>query len=84
MRPDDPTLGKYDGNYYTTGSLGFVPEILEIGLKGDADRDVYRSLVSDMAADKARQLDDEGVSAEDEEHPLAKAYRALREVLEGM
>ena len=82
MRMDDDTLSQYDGGFYTTASLGFVPQILEIGRNGNADREVYRSLVFDMAADKERILTDYGIV--DPEHPHNKALKALREVLEQM
>lgn len=75
MQENDPTLGKYNGNSYTTASLGFVPEILEIGLKGDADHGIYPALISDMAADKARILEENGIA--DPDHPEMKAYNAL-------
>ena len=80
MRLDDDTLSQYDGGFYTTASLGFVPQILEIGMNGNTDREVYRSLVFDMAADKERILTDYGII--DPEHPHSKALKALREVLE--
>ena len=82
MQDNDPTLGKYNGNSYTTGSLGFVPEILEIGLKGDTDPGIYHDLVSDMAADKARILEENGIT--DPEHPEMKAYNALCKAAEEM
>ena len=82
MLPNDETLGRYNGNYYTTGALGFVPQILEIGLKGEADKDIYKSLVSDMVKDKARDLEEDEVT--DPEHPEMKAYEALCQVLDSM
>ena len=82
MRPNDETLSQFDGSYYLTATLGFVSQILEMGLNGETDRDLYRSLVSDMIADRARQLQEDGVT--DPEHPKQKAYDALCRVLKGM
>ena len=82
MRPDDETLSQFDGGYYLTATLGFVSQILEMGMDGEADKDVYRSLVADMIADRARQLEEDGIT--DPEHPKRRAYDALCRVLDGM
>ena len=81
MVEDDETLGKWYGNYYTTATLGFVPQILEIGLDGEeVSGDIWKDLISDMAADAERKLAEDGIT--DEEHPQMKAYRALLSVKE--
>ena len=75
---NDETLSKYKGNYYTTATLGFVPEIIEIGLDSDhVDDGVWKGLLSDMAADAKRQIDAEGIT--DKDHPAIHAYNALLE-----
>ena len=81
MMPDDETLGKWYGNYYTTATLGFAPQIIEMGIRKESvDEDVWSSLISDMTADAKRQIDADGIT--DEEHPKMKAYQALMSVKE--
>ncbi len=81
MMENDETLGKWFGNYYTTATLGFAPQIIEMGIDGKAeDEDIWSCLISDMAADAKRQIDAEGIT--DEEHPKMKAYKALLSVRE--
>lgn len=82
MRMEDETLGKYDGNFYTTGMLGFVSEILQTALKYPSDRKVYLSLLKNMIRDTKIKMTEEQIK--DEDHPRRKAYRALCEVLEQM
>ena len=80
MLPDDETLSKWNGNFYTTATLGFVSQIIEMGTGKEVDRDVWRALISDMAADAKRQLDKEEIT--DENHPRMLAYKALLSVEE--
>ena len=40
MMENDETLGKWYGNFYTTASLGFVPQIIKMGMKA------YKALLS--------------------------------------
>ena len=76
--PGDQTLNQYSGNLYTTATLGFATEILEMGLeKGGNSKELYQSLLSDMAADAARKLAQDGVT--DPKHPQAKACKALQQ-----
>lgn len=73
----DETLSKYRGNFYTTATLGFVPEIVEISLHSTQDEEeLLKSLVSDMIADTERQISEEGIS--DPDHPLVCALEALK------
>lgn len=78
MMENDETLGKWYGNFYTTASLGFAPQIIKMGMAEAVDESVWSALVSDMAADAKRQLDNEGIT--DEDHPRMKAYKALLSV----
>ncbi len=69
----------YSGNVYTTASLGFLPQILEIGLdESSVDPGIWSSLVSDMMDDYMRRITRNGIT--DHEHPRWKAYEALEEV----
>ncbi len=66
---------KFDGSWYTAGTLGFVPQILSIGM--DSDEDItgqLKDLTEDMAAE-ALKLIPEGVSI-DSDHPAAKNARS--------
>ena len=78
MMENDETLSKWNGNFYTTGTLGFVSQIIHMGMEKEADKDVWSALISDMAADAKRQLEKEEIT--DEAHPRMKAYRALLSV----
>ncbi|MBR6159766.1 MAG: penicillin binding protein PBP4B [Lachnospiraceae bacterium] len=80
MMENDETLGKWYGNFYTTASLGFATQIIKMGMLKDVDESVWNVLISDMAADAKRQLDNEGIT--DEDHPRMKAYKALLSVSE--
>ncbi|MCR5235449.1 MAG: penicillin binding protein PBP4B, partial [Lachnospiraceae bacterium] len=80
MIENDETLGKWYGNFYTTASLGFAPQIIKMGMAEDIDESVWNNLVSDMAADAKRQIDSEGIT--DEEHPRMKAYKSLLSLLD--
>lgn len=73
--------GTSSGNMYTTSTLGFVGQILEIGLSGgNVDKGIWASLAGDMAADTMRKIESEGIT--DHDHPRWKAYEALLEAKE--
>ncbi len=73
--------GTSAGNMYTTSTLGFIGQILEIGLSGGkVDKDIWASLAGDMAADTMRKIESEGI--EDHDHPRWKAYEALLQAKE--
>lgn len=77
---NDETLSKWKGNFYTTATLGFATQIIEMGLNKDVDDSVWSALVSDMVSDAERQMESEGIT--DEDHPRMKAYKALLSVKE--
>ena len=75
----DETLNGYKGTFYTTSSLGFVTDIIQVGLDDKANQEaIYASLVRDMAADCERKIADEEIT--DENHPRMKTYQALCKV----
>ncbi len=79
MMDNDDTLSKWYGNFYTTATLGFAPQIIEMGIEnGSEDVQIWSALISDMVSDAKRQLDAEGIT--DEDHPRMKAYKALLSV----
>ena len=66
---------RFDGDWYTAGTLGFVPQILSIGM--DSDEEIaaqLRDLTADMA-EEARKLLPAGVSP-DSDHPAARNLRS--------
>ena len=70
---------RFDGGYYTSSTLGFVPEILSIGMDSDEDiTDQLRDLTADMA-EEAQKLIPEGVSL-DSDHPSARNARSKLQV----
>ena len=76
--PGDQTLNQYSGNLYTTATLGFATQIIEMGLEpGCNSEEIYQSLLSDMAADAERKLAQDGIT--DPKHPQAKACKALQQ-----
>lgn len=71
---------KFDGGWYTASTLGFVPQILSIGMDSNDDiTDQLKSLVEDMA-EEAKKLIPEGVSP-DSDHPAAKNARSKEQLL---
>ena len=72
---------RFDGNWYTASTLGFVPQLLSIGMDSDQDlSDQLRDLTADMAAE-ALKLIPEGVSP-DSDHPAAKNAESKRQLSE--
>ena len=78
MMENDETLSKWNGNFYTTATLGFASQIIQMGMEKDADKGVWSALIFDMIADAERSLENEGIT--DETHPKMQAYRALLSV----
>ena len=75
----DANPNKFDGNWYTTASLGFVPEILYIGI--DEERDVSEELLR-IAEDLEEKAAESVTSGMPEDHPAVKNLESKREVLE--
>lgn len=66
-------------NWFTASTLGFVPQILSIGMDSDQDiSDQLRDLTEDMIAG-ARRLLPEGVS-DDSDHPAARNLRSKEQL----
>ncbi|WP_024864550.1 serine hydrolase [Butyrivibrio sp. FCS014] len=73
---------QFCGKYYTSGTIGFVPQILYMGMGDDSDLDsALSSLVQEMIRDKQRLVDKEektnGPLSDD--HPLKRALKAIQE-----
>ena len=70
---------KFNAGYYTSATLGFVPQILSIGMDSDVDITAQlKDLTADMAAE-AEKLIPEGVSS-DSDHPLARNARSKKQL----
>ena len=74
----EENLNKFDGNYYTSASLGFVPQILSIGMDRDSDvTETLAALTADMATEASRLIDENTPA----DHPLVKNLEARIAVL---
>ena len=75
---DEANLNGFDGSCYTASTLGFVPQILSIGMDVEADvSGQLLDLAADMAAESAKLIP-EGAPAE---HPYARNARSKIDVL---
>jgi hypothetical protein len=75
---DESNLNRFRGNAYTAATLGFVPQILSIGLDEDADvSGQLMDLLADMAAESLKLIP-EGADAS---HPNAKSAQSKIAVL---
>ena len=72
---------KFDGGWYTAGTLGFVPQILSIGMDSGADiSGQLLDLTADMAVESMKRLP-EGVTLSDD-HPAVRNVKSKRELFE--
>ena len=72
---------QFDGNWYTASTLGFVPQILSIGMDSDQDiTDQLRNLTADMVSEACKLIPD--VVSPDSDHPAAKNYRSKQQLAE--
>ena len=72
---------KFNGGWYTAGTLGFVPQILSIGM--DSEEDVSGQLLdltADMAVESLKRLP-EGVTLSDQ-HPAVMNVKSKKELFE--
>ena len=76
---------QFDGNWYTSSTLGFVANILNQGLnENSAASDIQPALdalLKDMATDKQRLVAAEGVT--DPTHPLVRASYSITDLADG-
>ncbi|MCR5762250.1 MAG: DUF1343 domain-containing protein [Treponema sp.] len=66
------------GNYYQSSVVGFVPQIVLMGLKSNVSKAQWKSLVFDMSEDARRKAE----SADDKSDGRWKAFESLRNVYE--
>ena len=75
----DENPNKFDGGYYTASSLGFVPQILTIGMDGtEPVDDRIFSLLAEMTKDSMKLAEGVGM---DPDHPLTKNAKSKLSVL---
>ncbi|WP_294428682.1 serine hydrolase [uncultured Treponema sp.] len=70
---------QFEGNFYQSANLGFVPQIILLGLNRDVSKSQWKSLVSGMAEDARRKAEKE--AGADKNDVRWKAYQALESVL---
>ena len=75
---------RFCGGYYTSSTLGFVPQILYTGMEsvGNDPGDALESLVKDMVNEKQKLVNEmtEAYGGElPDDHPILKALKALEE-----
>lgn len=71
-------LNGFDGNCYTASTLGFIPQILSIGMDGGEDvTGQLTDLLADMAAESMKRIPEEAAA----DHPNVKNSLSKIEVL---
>ncbi len=78
------TANSFNGRYYTTSTLGFVPQIIYMGLDNNDIKDNLDSLIKNMAMEKKKLIEEqesENGKKFDSEHAIIKAKEALDEVV---
>jgi CubicO group peptidase (beta-lactamase class C family) len=73
----------FGGSYYTTATLGFVPQIIYAGMDGMKDpREAFKSLVSDMVTEKQKLVDEtaEKTGKALDNHPILNGKKAIEDV----
>ncbi|MBR6033744.1 MAG: serine hydrolase [Clostridia bacterium] len=80
------TANSFNGNFYTTSTLGFVPQIIYTGFNNDGNnlKDALDSLIKDMSNEKQKYIEnkeEKNGKKFDENHAVIKAKKALDEVV---
>ena len=80
------TANDFNGRYYTTSTLGFVPQIIYTGLnnRGTNLTRTLNSLLKDMANEKQRFIEnkeEKNGKKYDENHAIIKAKKAIDQVV---
>ena len=77
---------QFSGKSYTTASLGFVPQLLYMGIGNTQDpEDALQSLIRDMACGKQKLVDQAEAEAGgplSEDHPLKRGLKAIQQAAE--
>ena len=80
------TANDFSGFYYTTSTLGFVPQIIYTGLNNNEKdlKPALDSLIKDMVNEKQKFIknkEEKNGKTYDNNHPIVKAKNALNEVV---
>ena len=75
---------RFNGNWYTTSTLGFVSELIYAGFMGELSEDVLKALLMDMVQEKQKLVIEAGEAAKDPNHPIRRAYEAIKTVAESI
>ena len=80
------TANDFNGKYYTTSTLGFVPQIIYTGLNNSGEdlKEELNSLIKDMANEKQKYIKDKEEKNKKEfsqDHAIIKSKKALEEVV---
>lgn len=80
------TANDFAGRYYTSSTIGFVPQIIYTGLDTNEKdiTEVLKSLIKDMANEKQKYIDnkvEKNGKEFDENHPILKANKAISSVV---
>ncbi|MBR6252953.1 MAG: serine hydrolase [Clostridia bacterium] len=81
------TANDFAGRYYTSSTIGFVPQIIYMGLDTNEDdlEVALKSLIKDMANEKQKQFEtkaEKNGKPFEEDHPILKAKKAIDDVAE--
>ena len=81
------TANDFAGRYYTSSTIGFVPQIIYTGLDTNDDdlKDALKSLIKDMANEKQKFIENKEIKNGkefEENHPILKAFKAINSVAE--
>ena len=79
------TANDFAGRYYTSSTIGFVPQIIYTGLGTNEDdlSEALKSLIKDMAIEKQKFIDnkeEKNGKKFDDSHPILKANKAIKSV----
>ena len=80
------TANDFEGFYYTTSTLGFVPQIIYTGMNNNnADLNkALKSIINDMANEKQKYIENKEEKSDkkfDENHAIIKAKKALDDIV---
>ena len=74
---------KFDGGWYTASTLGFVPQILSIGMDSDADiSGQLLDLTADMAVESLKLIPEDAGSLEEKTHPSVRNALSKKRLFE--
>ena len=73
---------RFNGNWYTASTLGFVSELIYAGFMGELTQDVLKAILADMVQEKQKLVEEAGEAAYDPKHPVRRAYEAIKAAAE--